>query len=234
MVPARKNTQPTTTSRKVSARRRISAGPVAVTIPQPPTRSISISAPWNKPHEEGPVRRARTPLKAPCLLRPELPAMRSQSSCPHRRWRRRLGHRRDGVGDEDLLGRAPGEPWESQGEVVETIPVRVRELVRDLVVTHDRAGDQLREHRDVGDELKGALLRAATVPVHVHHVGQVVEGEEADLLPRPQVGRRTSAPARGRGGGQRGWAAKVVSMALSDSSSMSAPPPELMVRSTIS
>ena len=54
------------------------------------------------------------------------------------------------------------------------------ELVGDLVVAHDRAGDQLREHRDVGDEVQEVALRPLAAPVNVHDIRDVVEGEERD------------------------------------------------------
>ena len=86
------------------------------------------------------------------------------------------------------------------GEVVEPVALRVRELVGDLVVAHDRPGDELREHRDVGDELHRAALRVPAVPVDVHHVGQVVEREERDA----DRAARAADADRGRPGlGQR-------------------------------
>ena len=64
------------------------------------------------------------------------------------------------------------------------------ELLVDLVVAHDRAGDELREHRDVGRELHRALLRVPAVAVDVDDVADVVEGEERDADRQRQLHRR--------------------------------------------
>ena len=78
----------------------------------------------------------------------------------------RVGHRGDRVGDEHLLAEAVAEAVDAQGEVV----ARSRpphELVADLVEPDDRAGDELREERDVQREVErvAEVARDAAVDV---------------------------------------------------------------------
>ena len=88
------------------------------------------------------------------------------------------GHRQH-VGDEHLLRQAHDEalkahrhPFPSDGAV--------RQLLVDIVVADDGAGDELREKRDVEHHVQQIALRRHIAPVHVDDVGDGLERVERD------------------------------------------------------
>ena len=80
---------------------------------------------------------------------------------------------------EHLLGEPDDEAADAVREVVEADGPS-RELVGDVAVADDRAGDELRKEQQVQRRVDGALLRDRVAPVDVDDVGDRVEREERD------------------------------------------------------
>ena len=85
----------------------------------------------------------------------------------------------DDVGDEHLLREPDDEPLHAGGEVVQRDD-SPRELVREVAVTDDRSGNQLRKEQQVERGMDGALLRRRVAAMDVDDVRDGVEGEEGD------------------------------------------------------
>ena len=80
---------------------------------------------------------------------------------------------------EHLLGEADDEAADAVREVVERDDAP-RELVGDVAVADDRAGDELREQQQVERRVDRALLRGRVAAVDVDDVRDRVEREERD------------------------------------------------------
>ena len=113
---------------------------------------------------------------------------------------RGVGDRRDGVGDDDLLGEPEPEPVDARREGIERL-LSLDELVADLVEANDRPGDQLREERDVEGEIKRRHKVAGRAAVDVDEIAQRVEREERDADGQEDIGpghRREARPREAR------------------------------------
>ncbi len=118
-------------------------------------------------------------------------------SCRRRR-EARVDQRGQRVRDDDLLGQAQGEARETGRDVVQPVRAQLWQLVGDLPVAHDRARDELREHRDVRHERHRVAQCLPLAPVHVHDVGDVVERVErdADRQHQPHHGEAAAEQVR--------------------------------------
>ena len=85
----------------------------------------------------------------------------------------------DDVGDQHLLAEPDDESAHAVGEVVDRHHAP-RQLIGDVAVADDRAGDQLREQQQVERGVHRALLRGRVAPRDVDDVRDRVEGEERD------------------------------------------------------
>ena len=85
----------------------------------------------------------------------------------------------DDVRDQHFLGEPDDEAADAVREVVERHDAP-RELIGDVAVADDRAGDQLREEQQVERRVDRALLRRRVAAVDVDDVRDRVEGEERD------------------------------------------------------
>ena len=96
-----------------------------------------------------------------------------------------------------------GEPDREQHQPARDVlphrrPVRVRAPLRhDLVVPHDRPGDQLREERHEREELQQPI-DVPVAPAQVDQVGDLLEREEADAERQDDVERREPASRAAR------------------------------------
>ena len=164
------------------------------------------------------ARPASAPARSPSRCRPRnrgtagrrrraRRARRRPATAPRWRRRRRSGSAKRAIGsarntflaqpmtkNASALGEALGQPR----------PQRVGiELRHDLVVAHDRAGDQVRKQRDEqGDAPPGIAVRIAAR--HVDQIAGELEGEEADA-DRQHDGdrRRRQAEQRGNRSGEK-------------------------------
>ena len=85
----------------------------------------------------------------------------------------------DDVRDQHLLREPDDEPPHAVREVVERHEPP-RELIGDVAVADDRAGDELRKEQQIERGVHGALLRRGIAAVDVDDVRDGVEGEERD------------------------------------------------------
>jgi hypothetical protein len=83
------------------------------------------------------------------------------------------------VGQHDLLEQPADDQARGAPELDLARVPRAAELRQELARPDDRTGHQVREERQVDGEVQG-LGRLDDAAVHVHHVGQRLEGEEAD------------------------------------------------------
>ena len=78
------------------------------------------------------------------------------------------------------------------------------DLLIDIGVAHDGAGDQLGEEGNVQGKIQNIALHLAISPVQIHHIGQRLEGEEGDadgqrdILWRDQLGAQEAIDAVGK------------------------------------
>ena len=82
------------------------------------------------------------------------------------------------VGDEHLFAQTQDKAADAQCRLVQTVPPG-GELLRDLGIAHDGAGDQLGKEGDIGRKVDKAPL-GRDAPVHVHGVADELEGVKAD------------------------------------------------------
>ncbi len=93
----------------------------------------------------------------------------------------RVDRRRDLVGEQQLLREAAGEEEDARrGEPRRQPRRQPGELRLDVGVAHDRAGDEVREHRHERRVVHDVLRRPAHAAVHVDRVRHRVEGVERD------------------------------------------------------
>ena len=85
----------------------------------------------------------------------------------------------EAVCDEHLLRHADHEALDAGGELVNAAGTEV-ELVRNVLVAHDGARDELREERDKGAEADIVALHVRVAAVDVYRVGHRLEGIERD------------------------------------------------------
>jgi len=114
------------------------------------------------------------------------------------RWAKHSIHlETDDVGNQNFLR-------QTDDEAVEALqPVRVKrfavaDLVGDVAVAHDGAGDELRKHDDVKHVVAQALHRLVYLAVGVERVGDALEREERDADRQQDLGplqRLASKPA---------------------------------------
>ncbi len=90
-----------------------------------------------------------------------------------------VGGRGDDVGDEDLLAEADDEAADAVGEVVDRHRAP-RQLIGEIAIPDDRAGDELREQQQVQRGVHRTLLRDRVAAVDVDDVRDRVEGVERD------------------------------------------------------
>ncbi len=88
-----------------------------------------------------------------------------------------IRHLRHIVGNQNLLRQAIDEALHAVAKVRQRLPA-VHDLLLDGVVADDRAGDELREERDVEAHIPHTLLRLRLAVVNVKEIGQELEGEE--------------------------------------------------------
>ena len=87
--------------------------------------------------------------------------------------------RAGGVGDEQLLGKADDEALYAD---VNPLPryLTVRELLLNVFVPDDRAGDELREEERVEPGIERIVRDARIAAIDVYYIGKAVEGEEGN------------------------------------------------------
>ena len=99
-----------------------------------------------------------------------------------------FGKARDLVGDQHLLRKTDDEDAQARRDAPEPHAPRA-EAARNRVIADDRAGDELRKHRDVDRDLKQvAVGRCAAM--HVDQVRDRVKGEERDAERQREAGQR--------------------------------------------
>ena len=76
---------------------------------------------------------------------------------------------------KDLFGKSLHKEEKTQPHLHE-IDGMVLQLLLDVLIAHDRPGDQLREHGDIETEVRDGALRFDFPPVHVDHIGQGLKG----------------------------------------------------------
>ena len=106
----------------------------------------------------------------------------------------------DGIRQQHLFGKAKGEQGHALFDLLQAVAVPVYvQLVRDIAVFHDGAGDQLREHDHIGTKVDDITLCLYIPAVNIDGVGKGLEGVKADA-------QRQSANALdlGKGGAQQG------------------------------
>ena len=82
-----------------------------------------------------------------------------------------------GVCQQHLLGKARAEPGHPGGQLAGPL---AEQLPVNGGVADDGAGDALVEQRGVEQHVKVAVLGRGLRPVHIHHIGQQLEGVERD------------------------------------------------------
>ena len=107
----------------------------------------------------------------------------------------RLAHGAHLVGDQHLFGETHTEDAHALGEVVERLTA-VIQLIGDVLIADDRAGDQLREQRYIGAEGDDVLLHRRFSAIDIDGVGHRLEGIEADT--DRQVGQLRDRDVRER------------------------------------
>ena len=90
-----------------------------------------------------------------------------------------IGRPGDDVRDQHLLGKTDDKPPDPVRQVVDRDP-SAGELIGDVAVADDRAGDQLRKQQQIQRGVDGTLLRRCIPAVDVHDVRDGVEGEKRD------------------------------------------------------
>ena len=90
-----------------------------------------------------------------------------------------VGHLGKLVGQDHFLAQADDEAETAVGHVLPG-DLPLVDFPGNGPVAHDRTGNQLREHRDVQQQVAEAFLRLAFLPVHIHQVGNGLEGVETD------------------------------------------------------
>ena len=99
-------------------------------------------------------------------------------------------HGGKGIGKDHLFSQAIGKPLDAVGHALGRDAPSLQ-LGVNLIVFHNRPGDELGEKANVERQIQGILLHPDGPPVHVHHIGQGLEGVEGnadgkDNLPGPQ------------------------------------------------
>ena len=102
----------------------------------------------------------------------------------------------DGVREEDLLEEALQEAETAVDEAVEGDGARVQLLV-DGGEADDRAGDELWEHRYVGEVVEVVFLDRDLALIEVDGVAHGLEGEETDVDRKTEVERRDGSTGEG-------------------------------------
>ena len=83
------------------------------------------------------------------------------------------------VGDEQFLGQTYHEDLHAGGELVRGGGTRV-DLIAQILVFDDGAGDELGEQGDKSAEVENGALGTGVAPVHIHGVAHGLEGVEGD------------------------------------------------------
>ena len=83
------------------------------------------------------------------------------------------------VGENHLLAEAGDDALDARNRQIEPL-LAAGQLVADVVVAHDRPGDQLREEGNIEREVDRIALRLGVAAVDVDHIGQGVKGEEGN------------------------------------------------------
>ncbi len=95
-------------------------------------------------------------------------------------------HRSQRVRQQHLLREPHHEALDAEREI-HPRDALVAQLLRDVVVFHDRAGDELREHRDVEREVDDVAVRLHLAAVDVDQIRHRLEGEERDADRKRQI-----------------------------------------------
>ena len=90
-----------------------------------------------------------------------------------------VGQLRELVGDDDLLAQANKEAKDSIGNILRRSLTLV-DLTRDGIVAHDRACHELREHRNIEQQITKMALHGGLTTVDIDKVGYRLEGVEAN------------------------------------------------------
>ena len=115
----------------------------------------------------------------------------------------------DGIRQQHLFGKAKGEQGHALFELLQAVAVPVYvQLVGDIAVFHDGAGNQLREHDHIGTKVDDITLCLYIPAVNIDGVGKGLEGVKADT-------QRQSANALdlGKGGAQQAFALRSTKFA---------------------
>ena len=93
------------------------------------------------------------------------------------------------VGDNRLLRQTDDETRQSVGEIAQC-GFALRNLAFDCLIPHNRTCNELREKRNVHQQIEKVMLHLHLFPMTVNHVGNDLEGEEADADGHYNVGNR--------------------------------------------
>ncbi|MCY1437284.1 hypothetical protein D9M71_534410 [compost metagenome] len=87
--------------------------------------------------------------------------------------------RRQGVRHQHLHAHADHETACAQGEIL-PVEITLGQLAAHPVITNDRPGNGVAEHRNVGRVIDEAALHGHRVTVHVHQVGDRLQHDEGE------------------------------------------------------
>ena len=110
------------------------------------------------------------------------------------RCKKRVCHEADGVGNQHLFGETGNKTADSVHDAVHRLSP-VLDLLGDIVVFHDGAGDELREEGNVEKHFSEILLGLSHAPVNVDDVGHGLEGEKGNSDGKPD-GRHRNRRAK--------------------------------------
>jgi len=116
---------------------------------------------------------------APCEERREFVGRKAEDA---------VGENAKRIGEQQLLRQAEREPVESGEEALDRMLARL-DLLSDIVVTNDGAGDQLREQEYIQGTIEESARRHGAALETVDQIADAVEGNEGDTEQERNMGR---------------------------------------------